>query len=384
MRVLYVSVDDSVHDRRFLSKLAGARHQVWHLPLLGPGPPELGPLPSGVHRASVPGMATRPATPAEWLPIAPALAAVVDQVHPDLVQAGPVQSGGFLAAVRGVRPLLLMSWGSDVLVDADRDAFSEWATRYTLDHSDMVLCDCDAARAKIQHLTAYDDGRIVQFPYGTDVHAFRPGEDATGLRRRLGWEGVVVVVSTRLWEPIYKIDVLLEAFHRAHARSPALRLLLLGDGSLRSMVDRSVAECGLGEVVYRPGRVPPGELPHYFRAADVYMSCTASDGTSVSLLEALATGLPAIVTDRFGNREWITPGENGWLVPPDDPEAFGQALSAAACLTAAQRERITRRNRQVAVERADWDANFPRLLEAYARITSAHPARPGAADSRGR
>ncbi len=384
MRVLYVSLDDSIHDRRFLGKLAGARHQVWHLPLLGPGPSELGPLPSGVHGASAPAPAARPATPAEWLPFAPALAAVVDQVHPDLVQAGPVQSGGFLAAVRGVRPLLLMSWGSDVLVDADRDAFSAWATRYTLDHSDMALCDCDAVRTKIQRLTAYDDSRIVQFPYGTDVRVFTPGEDAPGLRRRLGWEGAVAVLSTRSWEPVYKIDVLLEAFRRAHARNPALRLLLLGDGSLRSMVGRSIAEGGLDQVVHRPGRVPPGELPHYFRAADVYMSCTQSDGTSVSLLEALATGLPAIVTDRFGNREWVAPGENGWLVPPDDPEAFAQALSAAAGLTAEEREQITRRNRRVAVERADWDANFPRLLEAYARITSAHPAHPGAADVRGR
>jgi glycosyltransferase involved in cell wall biosynthesis len=369
MRVLYFSRDYTTHDHRFLVKLAKSRHEIWFLRLEDDGIPyEKRPLPESVRLVNWRGGQQRADTVEAWLRLMPDFESVLDQVSPDLVHAGPVQSCGFMTALSGFRPLLVMSWGSDILADADRDEMWHWITLYTLSRSDMLLCDCQAVRAKVQQWLDYADERIVQFPWGVDLHSFHPGVDSLKLRKRVGWEGKFVILSTRSWERIYGIDVVLDAFRRAYALNPRLRLVLLGYGSLASKVEHFITEHGLDDAVHRSGLVPHEQSPDYFRAADLYISCAHSDGTSISLLEAMATGLPVVVTDGLGNREWVVPGESGWLAPIGDSEAFAQLLLLAADLDVTQRERIRRRNRQIAEERADWDVNSARLLEAYDRI----------------
>jgi glycosyltransferase involved in cell wall biosynthesis len=156
-----------------------------------------------------------------------------------------------------------------------------------------------------------------------------------------------------------------EGFRRAHGREPRLRLVLAGGGSLAPEVDRWIAEAGIAHAVHRPGALGHDALPEWFRAADLYASCAESDGTSVSLLEAMATGLPVLVTDFPSNREWVAPGENGWLAPVGDARAVAEALVQAAALDAEARDAIGRRNRAVVEARADWAVNSRALLAAY-------------------
>ena len=112
------------------------------------------------------------------------------------------------------------------------------------------------------------------------------------------------------------------------------------------------------------GQVGLAELPEIYRAADLYLSASHSDGSSISLLEALACGRPALVSDIPGNREWITPGEQGWLFPDGDDAALAGGILRAAA-GGDRLERMGTRARCLAEERADWQKNFPKLLEAY-------------------
>jgi glycosyltransferase involved in cell wall biosynthesis len=78
----------------------------------------------------------------------------------------------------------------------------------------------------------------------------------------------------------------------------------------------------------------------------------------------MACGSPALVSDIPGNREWITPGENGWLFPPGDAHALAQAILDAV----ERRARLPdmgRSARRLAEQRADWKQNFPLLFSAY-------------------
>jgi glycosyltransferase involved in cell wall biosynthesis len=375
MRVLYFSRDYTTHDRRFLLKLAESPHEIWFLRLEDDGIVyEDRPLPESVRAAEWEG-GDRPAgTPGDWLRLMPSFQSVLDRVRPDLVHAGPVPSCGFMTAVAGFHPFLLMSWGSDILVDADRDDLFRWMTRYALAHSDMLACDSDVVRNKAQSLVHYPDERVVQFPWGIDLGLFCPGQDSLRVRRDLGCEEAFVILSTRSWEPIYGINVLLEAFRQAATRHEALRLILLGDGSLAPQIDRFVGEHDLAGCVHRPGRVPHGQLPNYFRAADLYLSCAHSDGTSISLLEAMATGLPVVVTDIPGNREWVKAGENGWLAREGDAAAFARAIDTAAGSPPDTLRRIRRSNIVRAQARANWDRNAAKVLEAYDRLGSCQPS----------
>ena len=327
MRVLYFSRDYTTHDLRFLKKLAESRHEVWFLRLEDDGIQyEERELPDGIHQVNWTGGQQRAETPDDWFRLMPDYQAVLDHIRPDLVHAGPVQSCGFMTALAGFQPLLVMSWGSDILADAHRDKQWRWVTNYTLSRSDMLQCDCEAVSSKVRELVPYSDDRIVQFPWGVDLDQFSPGGDATGLRGRPGWEDSIVVISTRTWEPLYDIEVLLDAFLQAYSREPRLRLVLLGSGSLATEVNKFITDYGLDSAVWRPGMVSHQEMPDFFRMADLYVSCASSDGTSVSLLEAMASGLPVVVTDVPGNSEWVVPGENGWMAPRGDANAFAHSL----------------------------------------------------------
>lgn len=378
MRILYFSRAYTTHDRRFLQALA-SRHETWFLTLEPVGGYDDRPLPEGVHLAEWP-QPRGLSTPESYLALMPDFAQVLDRVRPDLVHAGPVQSCGYMTALSGARPFLAMSWGSDVLVDADRDPVTLRITQETLGRSDMLLCDCDAVRQKVQSLVPYPDERIVQFPWGIDLQAFGPGPDLLDLRRSLGWQDAHIALATRSWEEIYGHDVLLEAFHWAHVRNSRLRLVLLGDGSLSRSIVQFIRARGLDDVIHRPGRVSYDQIPHYMRAADMYVSAAQCDGTSISLVEAMATGLPVLVSDIPGNREWVDSPLSGWIRPPE-PAAFGEAWLEAASLSDAESQGIRVRNRGIAVARADWDVNVTRLLDAYDRLArtgaSREAQRPG-------
>jgi glycosyltransferase involved in cell wall biosynthesis len=205
--------------------------------------------------------------------------------------------------------------------------------------------------------------RIVVFPWGVDLRRFSPG-DGSALRRSLDWEGAFVLLSTRSWERLYGVDTLVEGFIQAARRQESLRLLLLGAGSLEAQLRARLAKAGLTDRVHFAGTVALEDLPTYYRAADLYVSASRSDGSSVSLLEAMACGLPALVSDIAGNREWVTSDENGWWFRTGDAASLTEAILAAQAAGPSLPER-GKCSRAVAQARADWDRNFPLLLEAY-------------------
>lgn len=370
MRVLYLSRTYTTHDRRFLEAI-GAVHETWFARIEDDGVVyERRPLPEGVQAATWEGGQGPVPSYDALLRLGPGLERLVTTLQPDIVHAGPVPTGAFLAALSGIGgpggpPLVAMSWGSDLLLDAMADDGVGWAARYALQRASRLVCDATAVRRAAAQLANVPDAQVVQFPWGIDTDHFRPGADDGGIRSELGWQETTVVISTRSWAPIYGVDVALHAFARAHRERPDLRLLLVGDGPLAPVVDRIIDEEGLGSVVARPGRVGQERLAQLFRAADLYLSCAQSDGTSISLLEAMGTGLPVVVTDVAGNREWVD-AHVGRLAPAGDTEAFAAALLDAAV-------RSCDASRQVVLERADWRRNVGALLDAYEQLAASHP-----------
>jgi len=362
MRILYFSRDYTPHDHRFLAALAGSRHQVVYLRLERRNPPrERRELPPEVQLVEWAG-GSKPARLRDLPRLLASLKRVIADLQPDLIHAGPVPTVGFLAALSGFQPLVLMSWGSDLLRDIDRNPFQRWAARYALRRSQVLLGDCQAVRDKGIQL-GFPAERIVTFPWGVDLAQFSPG-DAGGLRQQLGWEKAFVLLHTRAWEPLYGVEEMALGFVRAAHQHPELRLLLLNGGSLRKRLEAIFKAGGVSERVHFAGQVAQAELPRYYRAADLYLSASHSDGSSVSLMEALACGTPALVSDIPGNREWITPGEHGWLFPVSDAQALAQGITQAL----EQRSRLPemgRAARALAEQRADWTKNFQRLLGAY-------------------
>jgi glycosyltransferase involved in cell wall biosynthesis len=364
VRVLYFSDNSSDHNRRFLEQLSLCGHEVWFLDITSDRLHE-GWLPPGVRSVQPKHTFQRDSDPSVFEEFLSEFRALVKDLQPDLLHAGPVQTCAYVAALSGFHPLLVMSWGADLLMRADRNAEWKHATEIALRGADGFFCDCDTVRAMAQRIVALSDSRIAQFPWGIKRGSFSPVGPLPP-RESLPFEPVAIkFICTRAWEPLYDVDVLLEAFRWAHSKNNLLRLLLLGNGSEADRIRNFIAEHGLREVVCTPGMVPGREVPNWFRAASTYVSCARSDGTSISLLEAMATGLPVVVTDIPSNREWVSEDENGWLASASCPEEFGDKLLRAAGLKPTDRATISERNQRIVARRADWDGNFPILLRLY-------------------
>lgn len=367
MRVLYFTRDYTPHDWRFLNALTETEHKVFYLRLEQQGMPlEDRPLPPQIEVIPWQG-GRKPLRLKDFPRLFMDLKRVIRHIHPDLVHAGPIQTAAFLTALSGFQPLVSMSWGYDLLRDAERNAFWRWITRYTLARSAVLVGDCDAvgARARAYGMRAE---RIVTFPWGVDLKHFIPTlseEERLSFRRRWGWgEQAFVLISVRAWEPIYGVEELAHAFVQVSRELPQVCLIMLGNGSLAGRIHRIFLQGGVLDRVQFPGQVSQANLPLYYRTADLYLSASHSDGTSISLLEAMACGRPVLVSDIPGNREWVSDGVQGWLFESGNAEALASAIRRAV----EERERLPQMGeaaRSLAERRADWSQNFQHLLEAY-------------------
>ena len=359
MKILYFTRGQSPHDLRFLNALADSGNQTAVLCLEGSG---LYHWPQGIEELTWRGGKNTP----NWsrnFRLARTFKQVVEAYQPDVIHAGPIQKVAFIAALARVRPLLSMSWGSDLLLDADRSFYNRRITRLTLSRTTMLSADCQTVVAKAR--TYGFNGPAVVFPWGVDLEHFNRGPMGR-LRRQLGWEKKRVFLSNRTFEPVYGVELVAQAFVQASAQNDNLRLLLFGKGSQEARIKSILKHAETAGKVYFGKFASLTDLPDVYRSADVYVSASHSDGSSVSLLEALACGTPALVSDIPSNREWIEPGKTGWLFPDGNVDLLSKALLEDHT----EDEMITLSDlaRKLSEERADWKKNFAILLTAYHQL----------------
>jgi glycosyltransferase involved in cell wall biosynthesis len=367
MRVIYFTRGYSPHDHRFLSALAETRHEVFLLRLESLDPSQSYPrVPAAIQQPAWAG-GSRPFRWRDTPKLARDLRRVARAVEADVIHAGPVNTCGYVAVRSGFRPILAMSWGFDLQEDAPRNIWWRTVTRYTLKSSTFFTCDAKVtARLAVKYGMSRD--RMSLFPWGVDLEHFAP---ARTVKRPKGATGRFVVLCNRSWEPRYGVDCVARGFAQAARRDPQLALVLVGEGSQGSRIRETLARAGVTERVEFPGTVSQETLPDWYRMADVYVSASHVDGSSVSLMEALACGTPALVSDIPANREWVEDGANGWIFPDGDAEMLANRLVEIAGRRG-DLPGFGQRARQTAEKKADWGKNFPILLHSYEETVRLH------------
>jgi glycosyltransferase involved in cell wall biosynthesis len=339
----------AVHTRRWVAALRERGHEVrvWSLET----PPD-GFAIEALPRAPLPGFARYPLA-------LPALRRALRDFAPDLVDAHYVPNYGLLGALAGRRPLVVTAWGSDLLVAGRRGVLQRARAGFVLRRADLVLTDAQNLAAAARALGA-PAGRIHVVPWGVDLERLRAdAEREPGL-----------VVSARRHEAVYDIETILRAMSLVLARDPRARLVVAGEGSRRAALEKRAA------ILLPPGRwtftghLAAPELAALLARADVYVSASRSDSTSVSLLEAMAAGAVPVVSDIPGNREWVQEGEGARLFACGDAEALARAVERtlgdpawAAAARARNRARVERS--------ADWRRTVPCIEALYAGLLEA-------------
>jgi len=258
-----------------------------------------------------------------------------------------------------------MSWGYDLALEADRSSWMKRITAYILRRSAYFISDAQFTRDKA---VAYgiNPERTVVFPWGIDLKQFMP----SAKKRRK----TITLFCNRTWESIYTVDILAKAFVKVAASDPYVDLILLGGGSQGARIRQIFMTGGVLDRVHFGGQVRQADLPRWYHMADIYISPSHVDGTSVSLLEALACGLPCLVSDIPGNKEWIIEGENGWLFRDGDAEDLAQKI-LYAIKNRRSFKKMGESGRKTVEQKADWKKNFGKLLDAYEKVSSLRAGR---------
>lgn len=168
--------------------------------------------------------------------------------------------------------------------------------------------------------------------------------DAANFEARAGeWSAVTVA---RL-APVKDIDTMLRAARIVRDANPHFRLHIVGDGESRPHLEQVARELGLEDTVTFHGA--SNNPRPYLASASLFMQSSISEGISLTLLEAMAAGLPIVATKVGGNHEVVDEGKTGYLVPAQDPQALADAairvLSSprdAAAMSRAARTRAER------------------------------------------
>lgn len=199
---------------------------------------------------------------------------------------------------------------------------------------------------------------------GVDAALFSPSRRDDALRARLGADenAPLVLMVSRLVKEKDLADLAPMA-RLLRERGRSFRLALVGDGPMRGALERALSEaCFAG---HRTGE----DLARWYASADVFVFPSTTETFGNVVLEAQASGVPAVVVDRGGPPGVISPGITGLVARANDPAALADRVEAL----------LQDRKRRVEMARAastrartrDWDAVNRRLLEHYRRIARA-------------
>ena len=167
-------------------------------------------------------------------------------------------------------------------------------------------------------------------PVGVLENGIEPGRygravDPVAAKRRLGLSSERRYIATvARFHPVKDHRTLLEAYRSVAEARPDVDLLLVGDGPLRRDLERQAERLGLDRRIHFLG--VRSDVPAILSAVDVFALTSVSEAASITLLEAMASGLPVVVTDVGGNPEIVRQGIEGLLVPRGDAVSIAQAL----------------------------------------------------------
>ena len=361
MKILYFSLDYTPHDHRFLSALSKSDHQTYYVRLQrGARQSEDRPVPQNIRMVLWKGGQN----PFRWNDL-PELffdfRRVIREIQPDVLHAGPIQTCAFIAALSGFRPLLTMSWGFDLMQDVDKNRWMQWVTGYALKRSQFFISDANVTREKAVAYGMNPNATVV-FPWGIDLNHYKPLEKSKTSKQKS-----FTVFCNRSWEPRYGVDVLAAAFVKVAQKNPNVDMLLLNEGSQSAVIRQILTSGGVLERVYFGGQVAQKDLPRLYNSADLYVSPSHVDGSSVSLMEAMACGMPCLVSDIPANKEWVDDGKNGWLFRDNDADDLAEKI-LFAMKNKKTFPKIAKAARATAEERADWKKNARTLMQTYEKI----------------
>jgi len=259
------------------------------------------------------------------------------------------------------KPVVVTIHGSDFRMATERSSFLTKIFLYVCQRTKQIMCVSELQKKKIEEMGIWKE-KMLTFPMGIDKSFLEAGRNRTErLKGRLH-----TVLSNRNLLPLYNVSLLIRAIPTVLKEEPLTKFIIAGDGQEKEALSEEAKNLKVSSFVEFLGRVPHEKMADLLAQAEVYVSTSLYDGTSVSLLEAMGSGAFPIVADIPANREWITNGQNGFLVPVKEEEYLASRI-IDAIRNQALREKSRIENLSI-VEKALWPVIIRKVKEVYSGL----------------
>lgn len=284
----------------------------------------------------------------------------VRETQPDIIHAHYVTSYGFWGAICGFHPLVLTAWGTDILVTPKKSLLKRLLTKWTLQQADLITADSQQMLIEIQQYAPKAKLEIIQ--WGIDISRFN--SDNKPVYKSIGPQ----IVSFRMWEPNYNIDIVLNGFKRFVDRwnGEPPHLHLIGSGSLNSQLNSMINKLDIRGLVTVHGFVSESKLIDILSISDISISIPTSDATAMSVLESMAAKLSIIASDLPDNHYWLG-STGGIIIYNNQANEVADALNHIAS-DVKLCQKMGERNHNKVLQEASRKTHMDRMANLYERL----------------
>jgi len=217
------------------------------------------------------------------------------------------------------------------------------------------------------HTVGVHPDTVTQIYNGVDLQRFRP---RNGYRSPVGPGGfafseTMVVGTVGRIEAVKDQLTLVRSFLHLLGTEPngrgCLRLVIIGDGSLRMEAQEVLRDAKADHLAWLPGE--RDDIPDMMRGFDLFVLPSLREGISNTILEAMASGLPVVATRVGGNPELVVEGETGMLVPPSDPAAMANAIR-----TYLNHPELLKAHGQAGRKRVEQEFSMEKMVNGYMEV----------------
>jgi glycosyltransferase involved in cell wall biosynthesis len=321
MKLCIISNPNSIHTRRWVEWFAQRGHTVWLIADV---------LPTEHWRKLsnfvLPGRFTPPVI--KYFGWHLKTRRILKQLNPDILHAHRVSSAGWLGAASGFHPFVVTPWGSDLYQHPHRSRAAARLARFVLQRADLVTASSqDLCQQAI--LFGANPHKTHQIGWGVDLSLVKPRQ-YPAVRTNDGDRTPPVVLSIRAVNPIYNLDSLVKAIPIVLGAYPNAVFIFQQynvDIDYQTSLTKLIDSLGVGGSVQWSAEANDWlEVLDTYRQATIAISLASTDSMPLSILEAMACGVPVIASDIPAIREWITDQENGLLVDPKDSPSLARGI----------------------------------------------------------
>ena len=291
----------------------------------------------------------------------------IKKIRPDVLHAHYISNYGIYGTLTGFSPFVISAWGSDVLIDPRRSRIKKYFIKHVLKKADLITCDAEHMVDAMKKLGATAE-KVHIINYGVDIRKFVPRAKNEALQATLGIYGSPIVISSRNLDPLYDVESLIKSIPLVLAEIPKAKFVIVGVGSEETQLKELARSLGVWENTRFVGFVPNDKMPLYLTSMDIYVSTALSDaGLSASTAEAMACGLPVVITDVAANKEWVNDGVNGFVIPTKNPELLAQKV-INLLKNDDERKSFGKTNRKIIETRNDYFKEMEKMENLYVEL----------------